>query len=251
MVDGSWRYVHSDDLGTIVHQRRDNSRYKWTYSTADDSDAPVPCADTLSADVKKLKWIDDRVIKMADQHRSLDFGRAEIIVALANLVHGPLHKRNRHAFTREELFRLLNKDVSERDASLCLMSSRMCVANPYSVRGHMTSTGIPFEGFLEALVRLSCLKALPTDEEIADAGQETAASFLSWLAQEDEMRLMKIIGERGTPFGAEPPQPPERCVDHLISIIVREILDEANATKKTLKVSIGEVRTWWRQHGGK
>mgnify|MGYP001410410241 FL=1 len=39
MVDGSWRYVHSDDLGTIVHQRRDNSRYKWTYSTADDSDA--------------------------------------------------------------------------------------------------------------------------------------------------------------------------------------------------------------------
>ena len=39
MVDGSWRYAHSNDLGTIVHQRRDNSRYKWTYSTADDSDA--------------------------------------------------------------------------------------------------------------------------------------------------------------------------------------------------------------------
>jgi len=75
-----------------------------------DPDAPLPCADRLSADVKKLKWIDDRVIKMADQHRCLDFGRAEIIVALANLVHGPLHKRNRHAFTREELFRLLNKD---------------------------------------------------------------------------------------------------------------------------------------------
>ena len=146
---------------------------------------------------------------------------------------------------------LLNTDVSGRDAAFCFTSARMCVANPYSVRGHMTSTGIPFEGFLEALVRLSCLKALPTDEEIAEAGQETAASFLSWLAQEDEMRLMKIIGERGTPFGAEPPQPPERCVDHLISIIVREILDEANATKKTLKVTIGEVRTWWRQHGGK
>ena len=33
-----------------------------------DPDAPLPCADRLSADVKKLKWIDDRVIKMADQH---------------------------------------------------------------------------------------------------------------------------------------------------------------------------------------
>ena len=39
MVDGSWRYAHANDLGTIVHQRRDNSRYKWTYSTSDDSDA--------------------------------------------------------------------------------------------------------------------------------------------------------------------------------------------------------------------
>ena len=38
MEDGNWRYTHSDDLGTIVHQRRDNTRIRWTYSTADDSD---------------------------------------------------------------------------------------------------------------------------------------------------------------------------------------------------------------------
>ena len=38
MEDGSWRYTHSGDLGTIVHQRRDNTRIRWTYSTADDSD---------------------------------------------------------------------------------------------------------------------------------------------------------------------------------------------------------------------
>ena len=38
MEDGSWKYVHNNDLGTIVHQRRDNTRIRWTYSTADDSD---------------------------------------------------------------------------------------------------------------------------------------------------------------------------------------------------------------------
>ena len=38
-IDGSWRYTHNNDLGTIVHQRRDNTRIRWTYSTADDSDA--------------------------------------------------------------------------------------------------------------------------------------------------------------------------------------------------------------------
>ena len=38
MKDGIRRYTHSDDLGTIVHQRRDNTRIRWTYSTADDSD---------------------------------------------------------------------------------------------------------------------------------------------------------------------------------------------------------------------
>ena len=38
-IDGSWRYTHNNDLGTIVHQRRDDTRIRWTYSTADDSDA--------------------------------------------------------------------------------------------------------------------------------------------------------------------------------------------------------------------
>jgi len=37
MGDGSWKYTHNN-LGTIVHQFRDNTLIRWTYSTADDSD---------------------------------------------------------------------------------------------------------------------------------------------------------------------------------------------------------------------
>ena len=38
MVDGSWKYVSSDNLHTITHQRRDNSLWYWTYDTSDRSD---------------------------------------------------------------------------------------------------------------------------------------------------------------------------------------------------------------------
>ena len=41
MVDGSWRYVSSDDgnFHTITHQRRDNSLWYWQYDTSDQSNA--------------------------------------------------------------------------------------------------------------------------------------------------------------------------------------------------------------------
>ena len=41
MEDGNWRYTKDDvtELGTIVHQRRDDTRIRWTYSYADDSAA--------------------------------------------------------------------------------------------------------------------------------------------------------------------------------------------------------------------
>jgi hypothetical protein len=63
----------------------------------------------LMHDIKKLKWIDDKVINLADRHEHISFGEAEIITALASLVHGPLSKKNRHAFTRTGLFDLLEK----------------------------------------------------------------------------------------------------------------------------------------------
>lgn len=41
MEDGNWRYTRDSgkELGSIVHKRRDDTRIKWTYSFADDSDA--------------------------------------------------------------------------------------------------------------------------------------------------------------------------------------------------------------------
>ena len=49
-------------------------------------------------------------------------------------------------------------DVSERESSLSFTASRMCVANPFSPRGYLMTTNVPFEGFCEALVRIAVAK---------------------------------------------------------------------------------------------
>lgn len=41
LEDGNWKYTKDSatEIGTIVHKRRDDTRIKWEYSYADDSDA--------------------------------------------------------------------------------------------------------------------------------------------------------------------------------------------------------------------
>jgi hypothetical protein len=61
---------------------------------------------------------------------------------------------------------LINADLSERDVAFAFTWSRMVVAQPYSAVGSIKNQHVPFEGWLEALCRLSALKALPTDLEL-------------------------------------------------------------------------------------
>jgi len=143
---------------------------------------------------------------------------------------------------------LLDVDVSERDTSLCFSAARMCVANPYSLRGYHTSMGLPFEGWLEALVRIACCKALPTDEEIAEAGYTDAGAYFEWLAVADEERYTALLEQRATAWGDEPPQPVERQLDHLMSIILRRIEAETTMSKDSDgSLSAREARKWWEK----
>ena len=54
---------------------------------------------------------------------------------------------------------IITADCSERDAAMCFAWSRMCVVDELkSDHARMRDSHLPFEGFLEALVRLSLLK---------------------------------------------------------------------------------------------
>jgi hypothetical protein len=151
-------------------------------------------------------------------------------------------------FLREA--RIMGADLSERDATLCFAYSRMLVANPSSERGRRHECHLPFEGFLEAIVRAAILKALPTDGEIEGAPTEVqdAGSFLMRLEVEDHEEYKRMMLERKTQWAGEPDQPIERCVSHLIAVIIRRI-EEDTAGADDLQLKDAEMDRWCEKHG--
>ncbi|MCH2141697.1 MAG: NAD-glutamate dehydrogenase [Phycisphaerales bacterium] len=54
-------------------------------------------------DVRRIKWVDSRAIKLSRRHDELDLTHAELVVGLGDLVHQVLAHRNRYAFTSERI----------------------------------------------------------------------------------------------------------------------------------------------------
>ena len=111
----------------------------------------------------------------------------------------------------------------------------------------MRESNLTFEGFLEALCRISVLKALPTDEEITAAGAADAHEYLAQLKLNDEEGYKTLLRERRTAWGVDPSQPTWRCVAHLCAIIVRT-MEEASAGADNLMLTEQEVAGWIRGH---
>ena len=133
-----------------------------------------------------------------------------------------------------ELLRLLDMygpDLVERDACLCFAWSKMVTVNEQSTKDRIKMTHMAFEDFLEALCRVACLKALPTDDEIraADAAGGSAGGNAGThliRLQEAPAEYDAFLLQRRTPWGKMPadgkgkPVPIERCVEHLCELLI-------------------------------
>ena len=138
---------------------------------------------------------------------------------------------------------LIGTDLTERDANLCFSWSRMCVVDIYSDKGRVREHQLPFEGFLEALVRLSVLKALPTADEIAAAGCDDAEEYLEKIKANDEEAYQQLLRERATAWGDEPTNETFECINQLCSIIVRRMeMDSEGADN--MELTSREVDNW-------
>ena len=62
----------------------------------------------------------------------------------------------------------------------------MCVCDVSTELGRARDNQLTFEGFLEALCRVAVLKALPSDEEIDEAGCMHAADYMEMLLADNE-----------------------------------------------------------------
>ena len=82
--------------------------------------------------------------------------------------------------------------VSQREIRLCFIWSRMVTIDEKSLKGRSNVLQLHFEDFLELIVRLAHIKALPTAEELNTSGLAHAGEYLAALAEapEDEQAFM-------------------------------------------------------------
>ena len=139
--------------------------------------------------------------------------------------------------------------MSERDATRCFSWSRMCVADVSTELGRARDVGLPFEGFLEALVRVACLKALPTDDEVAASGFANACEYLEHLKTNEPDAYNSLLDERSAEWGDTPDQPTDRCVYHLLSIVITNIEGNSEGTDD-LSLTPAEISSWMKRVGG-
>lgn len=160
---------------------------------------------------------------------------------------------------------LVGNDLTERDVAFAFAWSRMVVAQPYCSSGALKSKHLPFESFLEALCRISGLKALPTDAELLKGptaggvpdprsavpagavegagsmggGPSRAGQYLATLRSESPQDYDDLITKRATAWGSPPSQPLCRCVDHLLSLIFWRI--ESETTRSGVSSGTAEI----------
>jgi hypothetical protein len=120
--------------------------------------------------------------------------------------------------------RVFDVDVAEREGQLCFCSARMGVVDGEAGKGLVKATSLPFEGFLEALCRLSTLKALPFKVDILAASAEDAGTFMLNLKATDLAAYNQLLQSRGSSWPGTPTgQPIGKCVEHLVLLIIRSI----------------------------
>lgn len=150
---------------------------------------------------------------------------------------------------------LIDADLPERHCILCFVLSRMAVVDGQSERGKLKEAAIPFEGFLECLCRIACLKALPTSEELQavstpEAPCVDAGHFYLNLRGGDPKIMTAFVDENAVAWGDEPRQPLHECLDGILTLIIRTIEGQVSAAKggkgfaDNLQVTHEEMLSW-------
>lgn len=133
--------------------------------------------------------------------------------------------------------RLVDADYTAREQSLAFVWSRMRVVNDELYESKAKVLQLSFEDFLEALVHVATMKALPDDEQIYDYDCEDAGEFLIKM-RGDPAAWQRFVAENTPEFGAPLNQPIYKLVEHLCHYLVRtvaHIVASAGDARKSVK----------------
>ena len=92
---------------------------------------------------------------------------------------------------------------------------------------------------------MAVLKALPTKAEILASGCVDAGEYLLQLKERNEKAYHAFQSERATRWGDEPKQPVPVCVEHILTVIIRQI-EGGTRGADNLELTQSEVDQWVR-----
>jgi len=114
-----------------------------------------------------------------------------------------------------------------REIAMCFLYSVMAVVDRYSDSGRVKEQNLPFESFLEAIVRLATRVLLPTDEMLSDAMLTHAGPCMAQLEASDAAAIAGMAHDQACEWGGVPDDSVAggmpRRVEHLIDIIMRKV----------------------------
>lgn len=152
---------------------------------------------------------------------------------------------------------LIDARFTIRDAVTVFVTSRLRVIDENKKASRLKLENLSVEDVFEALIKVSAMKALPTDKEIAEAGYLDAGEFLLRL-RDTPSEEKRFTMERGvsldvafhmhTQGSPAPRQPIHRCFTHLVMLMIRTI-ELVAADKDDLKITKKEMRNF-RARGG-
>ena len=125
----------------------------------------------------------------------------------------------------------MGRQLTVAQAKYIFLWSRIRSACDLSEASEMKLRHLSPTDFLEALVRMSIMVALPTDMEIEEAGAQDAGEFLlAMQATQPREYLLFLATHRpkhtdpdGSDYEDHALQPAERCIHHLVKLLVRTV----------------------------
>jgi len=118
--------------------------------------------------------------------------------------------------------RLCDDAFTLDDAKQTFVWCRLRAIDESAIDSRAKLTQLYFEDFLEAIVRVASRKALPTDAEVVRAGCTDGGELLLTLMDECRPAAYAAFVQAHRPTAHSPPtQPVERCVAHLVSLLLR------------------------------
>ena len=146
------------------------------------------------------------------------------------------------------MFELIDADLTERDATLAFVWSRMRVVDEQTDLGRIKVTHLTFEDFLEAICRCSVCKAWPTRAEIADAGTGNAGVHMLHLKSEDPDMYDALLATRSVPFGRAPSMAMATCVEMMCELLIVTCKQRRGGSGLSLALTDKEVANFLPIH---